>query len=176
MKRKVILKGGVGNLLPMPTVEGAPGNARSRVSIKEFFCNHNPWGGLRGVFGAWYNGEKQESGKIMKKIFCLLLVFTLLLSGCAGQPQISGRQITDGAGRKVIVPEKVERVVCVGVGALRYTCYLGAADLVVGVEDYEKEESLQRLYNYVNFEKFKDIKEIKDLLDDIDTIETIFIH
>ena len=51
----------------------------------------------------------------------------------------------------------MESVVCVGVGALRYTCYMGAADLVVGVEDYETKEGMTRLYQYVNFEKFKSL-------------------
>ncbi len=51
----------------------------------------------------------------------------------------------------------VESIVCVGVGALRYSCYMDAADLVVGVEDYEVKEGMSRLYNYVNFDKFKDL-------------------
>jgi len=55
------------------------------------------------------------------------------------------------------VSEKVESIVCVGVGALRYTCYVGAADLVVGVEDYEVKPGMSRLYNYVNFDQFKSL-------------------
>jgi iron complex transport system substrate-binding protein len=51
----------------------------------------------------------------------------------------------------------VESVVCVGVGALRYTCYLEAQDLVVAVEDCEKEAVISRLYNYVNIERFRDL-------------------
>ena len=43
------------------------------------------------------------------------------------------RIITDGAGRQTEVPETVRSIVCVGVGALRYTCYVGAQDLVIGV-------------------------------------------
>lgn len=65
------------------------------------------------------------------------------------------RLITDGAWRQVEVPETVESVVCVGVGALRYTCYMGAADRVVGVEDYENQPDLTRLYSHVNGDKFK---------------------
>ena len=34
---------------------------------------------------------------------------------------------------------------------------MDAADLVVGVEDYEVKEGMSRLYNYVNFDKFKDL-------------------
>ena len=96
----------------------------------------------------------------MKKIFILCLAAALLISLCAcgAQQGIDGQRIiTDGAGREVNVPEKVEAIVCVGVGALRYTCYMGAADLVVGVEDYETKTGMSRLYNYVNFDKFKDL-------------------
>ena len=85
-----------------------------------------------------------------------------LLAGCgSGKPDAQGsRTITDGAGRQVEVPETVESIVCVGVGALRYTCYVGAADLVVGVEDYEGKPGMSRLYNYVNFDKFKSLPAI----------------
>ena len=96
----------------------------------------------------------------MKKFFTMILVAAALMSLFAGctTTQITGgttRILTDGAGRQVEVPEKVNSVVCVGVGALRYTCYIGAQDLVIGVEDYEVKEGMTRLYQYVNFEKFK---------------------
>ena len=67
------------------------------------------------------------------------------------------RVITDAAGRTVEIPAEVDQVVCVGVGALRYTCYVGGADRVIGVEDYETKPGMSRLYNYVNFDKFKDL-------------------
>lgn len=76
-------------------------------------------------------------------------------SGEARQPRT--RTIADGMGREVEVPAAVERAVCVGVGALRYSCYVGAADRMVGVEDYETKAGMSRLYNYVNFHKFKDL-------------------
>lgn len=98
----------------------------------------------------------------MKKIIALFLSVILclsLLAGCTkpGTNDNATRTITDGAGRLVEVPEKVESIVCVGVGALRYTCYMEAADLVVGVEDCEKEAVISRLYNFVNIEKFRDL-------------------
>lgn len=98
----------------------------------------------------------------MKRIVALFLTAVIcigLLAGCgAGEADAhSSRTIIDGAGRQVDVPETVESIVCVGVGALRYTCYVGAADLVVGVEDYEVKPGMDRLYNYVNFDKFKDL-------------------
>lgn len=98
----------------------------------------------------------------MKKMIAYILAAAMCLgmfAGCSAPTVSAGntRMITDGAGRQVEVPEKVESIVCVGVGALRYTCYMGAADLVVGVEDCEKEPVISRLYNYVNIEKFKDL-------------------
>lgn len=98
----------------------------------------------------------------MKKIVALFLIAVLCLSmfvGCSKTGANSGntRTVTDGAGRQVEVPQKVESIVCVGVGALRYTCYMGAQDLVAGVEDCEKEPVISRLYNFVNIEKFKDL-------------------
>ena len=98
----------------------------------------------------------------MKKIIAFFLSAVLCLSlfaGCqtTGENADNTRTITDGAGRQVNVPEKVESIVCVGVGALRYTCYVGAQDLVVGVEDYEVKPGMSRLYNYVNFDQFKDL-------------------
>ena len=98
----------------------------------------------------------------MKKILAMILVAAALVSLFAGctTTQITAdatRILTDGAGRQVEVPEKVTSVVCVGVGALRYTCYVGAQDLVIGVEDYEVKEGMTRLYQYVNFEKFKNL-------------------
>ena len=98
----------------------------------------------------------------MKKIIGFFLSAVLCLSlfvGCSstGASNENTRTITDGAGRKVNVPEKVESIVCVGVGALRYTCYVGAADLVIAVEDCEKEAVISRLYTFVNIDKFRDL-------------------
>lgn len=64
------------------------------------------------------------------------------------------RTIVDGNSREVEIPYPVESIVCVGVGALRYTCYMQGQDLVAGVEDYETKAGMSRLYNYVNFDKF----------------------
>ena len=98
----------------------------------------------------------------MKKLFVLLLSICLIvgaLAGCSASSSANSaaRTITDAMGRQVDVPETVESIVCVGVGALRYSCYMGAADLVIGVEDYEVKEGMTRLYQYVNFDKFKDL-------------------
>lgn len=74
-----------------------------------------------------------------------------------GQQDPATRTITDSNGRKVEIPNTVESIVCCGVGALRYTCYMQGQDLVVGVEDYETKAGMSRLYNYVNFDKFENL-------------------
>lgn len=97
----------------------------------------------------------------MKKVVFLILTCLLclgLFSGCAGDPGSEySRIITDGQGRTVAVPDQVASVVCVGVGALRYTCYMGGAELVIGVEDYETKATFSRLYNYVHYQQFQDL-------------------
>lgn len=110
----------------------------------------------------------------MKKYFTSLLaalmVFSLAACGNSNlspsmpdESQASGSKtpdtadasvMIDSAGREVELPNPVKRIVCVNVGALRYTCYMQAQDLVVGVEDYEQEATMARLYNYVNFSRF----------------------
>lgn len=113
-------------------------------------------------FIAW--NQRQKRGFLMMKKWTILLITTALafaLSACgkaaaeeAASSQSGTRTLTDSAGRKVTIPAQVERIVCVNVGALRYTCYMQAQDLVVGVEDYEQTPTMSRLYNYVNFDRF----------------------
>lgn len=117
----------------------------------------------------------------MKKIVTMLLMLSMLLmlAACADAPEAAPtasqadettaastvseettperRMITDSMDRNVEIPYSVERIVCVGVGALRYTCYVGGADRVVGVEDYETKPGMSRLYNYVNFDLFQNL-------------------
>lgn len=104
-----------------------------------------------------------------KPLFLALIGAALLLTGCeinkketSSSEEISETQktikvVTDAAEREVEIPEKVERIVCIGVSTLRYTCYMDAEDLVVGVEDYEHEKSISRPYNYVNYDLFAEL-------------------
>ena len=96
----------------------------------------------------------------MKKLLAMLLTLSMLFALAAGTVTVSAeetRTIVDGMDRSVEIPADVRRIVCVGVGALRYTCYVGGADRVVGVEDYETKPGMSRLYNYVNFDLFQDL-------------------
>lgn len=106
--------------------------------------------------------ETQKGKKKMKKLLAMLLTLSMVLSMAVGTVTVSAeteetRTITDSMDRSVEIPADVQRIVCVGVGALRYTCYVGGADRVVGVEDYETKPGMSRLYNYVNFDRFQDL-------------------
>ena len=99
---------------------------------------------------------------MIKKWIALLLALIAcvgLLSGCGAKADAAQntRMITDAAGRQVEIPETVTSVVCTGVGALRYTCYMDAQNLVTAVEDCEKEPVISRLYNFVNIDIFRDL-------------------
>lgn len=104
--------------------------------------------------------------KNRQKMIVAAVAICVLLTGCGGknrenangqditQAESKVRFIKDSMEREVEIPEKVESIVCIGVGTLRYTCYMDAVDLVIGVEDYEQEKTISRPYNYVNYEVF----------------------
>ena len=52
------------------------------------------------------------------------------------------RTIIDAAGRKVEIPEKIERVICSGPGCLRLLTYLQSQDKIVAVDSMEKRKSI----------------------------------
>jgi iron complex transport system substrate-binding protein len=60
----------------------------------------------------------------------LLLAFSSIVS--------AARTITDATGRRVAIPDRVERIICSGPGALRLLTYLGAQDRAVAVDSIEK--------------------------------------
>ncbi len=71
-----------------------------------------------------------------------------------------GRTVTDLVGRRVAVPDKVERLVALGPGALRLVTYLRAADRIVGIEDMERRMSrdvYERPYASTFHEAFFDL-------------------
>lgn len=61
----------------------------------------------------------------------------LLLCGCLESNSEGTVPVTDMLGRKVLVPEKIDRVVGIEAGALRLLVYMQHTDKVVGIEDNE---------------------------------------
>ena len=74
-----------------------------------------------------------------KKLFVLIPL--LLLSGCSNITSENNEnliKVTDGINREISLdPNKINRIICVGAGALRYYAYLEGASRLVGVEDID---------------------------------------
>jgi iron complex transport system substrate-binding protein len=79
-----------------------------------------------------------------RSIILVLLIAIAIVAGAVVYTRIpsapsGGKKIViDMAGRSVTVPERPERVIAVGGGALRIITYLDATNRVIGVEDVEK--------------------------------------
>lgn len=66
----------------------------------------------------------------------ILIVLGVLFYGVSG-PVLANQNIVDAASRSHVLPDRVDRIICSGPGCLRLVSYLGAGDLVVGVDDIE---------------------------------------
>ena len=93
----------------------------------------------------------------MKKIIAALLAFAMLFSLCAcggtnddNKTNDETKVVTDACGREVTIPETVKSVICVGVGSLRFTTYMDALDLLVGVEENELGVGAQKPFAYLH--------------------------
>ena len=91
----------------------------------------------------------------MKKLIVLCLAFAMcmgLFAGCGlrkGNDDAT-RMVVDTWGREVEIPEKVEKIVCLGSGAPRMAAYLDVVDMLVGAEDNDlKGVTVLRDYNVV---------------------------
>ncbi len=112
----------------------------------------------------------------MKKWLLFLMIPLLILTGCASQvsqnpgqedggkengAEKSTQVITDMMGREVEVPTKINSIICTGAGALRLIAYAQAVDLLIGIEDTDKNKTIGRAYNYVYYDQFfKDLPSI----------------
>jgi iron complex transport system substrate-binding protein len=104
----------------------------------------------------------------MRRIPVILLIISLLvtLSGCGQAPDSEiqrkppTRIVTDMLGRKVEIPTKINSLICTGAGTLRMVTYLGAQDLVSGVEDTDQAQNIKRPYNFAYHELFKDLPSV----------------
>lgn len=100
-----------------------------------------------------------------KKSISLILVIvfglTLVFSGCSFKSKQNEAPINDGKvaekiivtdalGREVEITGKAKRVIAIGPGALRLCCYFQNIDLVVGIEQMDKDSSLGRPYLMAN--------------------------
>jgi iron complex transport system substrate-binding protein len=70
-------------------------------------------------------------------VFVFIIVMVIIGIGTC-QALESQRQVTDLAGRRVVVPLRIDRIVALGPGTLRLVTYLQAVDKVVGIEQVEQ--------------------------------------
>jgi iron complex transport system substrate-binding protein len=75
----------------------------------------------------------------MSRIFFPVLLLSFLCAGTALGADT--RTVTDALGRTVVIPAKVERVICSGSGSLRLLVYLQAQGLAVAVDDIESKRT-----------------------------------
>lgn len=89
---------------------------------------------------------------IITMLVCMLFVFV----GCATRPtpdsasNLQKITVTDTLGRNVEINAQVQRVVAIGPGALRLCCYFNNIDMIVGVEQMDKNESIGKPYVMAN--------------------------
>jgi iron complex transport system substrate-binding protein len=113
-------------------------------------------------------GKRSQAARAGSLLLVLLaLAATLLapLGGCAADPARSTdtgsdaaqatQHVTDMAGRSVEVPVVVDKIVGFGSVPLRTISYLGAVDMLSGVELAEQTDYVTCGYRHVNFEQFK---------------------
>ena len=87
----------------------------------------------------------------MKKSLCFLLIFCLLLSGCAGSaPEAASgsREFTDSTGRAVTIPETIVKIAVTGPLSQIYILPL-AGDMLVGVSNAYAEDAQLYLPPYI---------------------------
>lgn len=95
----------------------------------------------------------------MKKPIALLLALSILfLSAACGTEMTAAetRRIEDVWGREVSIPATITRIVPLG-NTPRMICYLGLADLVVGIEECEIATSPVQAYAYPHADKWKSL-------------------
>lgn len=104
----------------------------------------------------------------MKKWISIIVIMILMISLVACSTQVANNDesnetekkvptVTDVNGRTVELPEKVEKVVVTGVGALRLYAYAGNLEKLVGVEAVEHANAIGRPYTTINQERFKSL-------------------
>jgi iron complex transport system substrate-binding protein len=103
---------------------------------------------------AFFVFKGETMGKKLQYLLSLIMVLLFVNDLFANDL----RTIIDAAGRKIEIPEKIERVICSGPGCLRLLTYLQSQDKIVAVDSMEKRKSIfdARPYSLAN-PQFKEL-------------------
>ena len=122
--------------------------------------------------GARINIPKRKKNIKMSVLLAFLFLSLMIFPACSkldskeapqGKPaEDNMRILTDYRGRQVEIPQNLESIICVNVGALRLTTYMQALDLVVGVEANELKATASKPFSYINKETFAELPLIGD--------------
>lgn len=139
--------------------------------------NQGKWENLRGFRSVRKDemlpcaGAHRIAGRVARGILAGLWGIILLAgAGCsrkegaerASPAPVGVKTITDVAGRQVTMPDPLRSIVCVNVGTLRFTTYMQALDLVIGVEQNELQPNISKLFNYVNNDRLSKLPVMGD--------------
>lgn len=89
-------------------------------------------------------------------LVAILLCMSVIFGGCSSKtPQDAASSslkitVTDTLGRQVEINARANRVVAIGPGALRLCCYFNNVEMIVGVEQMDKDDPTGRPYAMAN--------------------------
>jgi iron complex transport system substrate-binding protein len=94
----------------------------------------------------------------------ILILSSFILMGLSRLGMAESLTINDLSGRPITLPQKVQRVIAIGPGALRLVVYLNAFDKIVGIEEAEKGKwtLAARPYSIAIAEKAKEIPSVAE--------------
>lgn len=86
----------------------------------------------------------------MKLLYCLLFFsFCCSCGAGTGKHKPHTRAVTDALQREVMVPDTIQRIVCIRSSAIRLVTYAGGAPLICGVEEQEtRPNEFTHIYAY----------------------------
>jgi len=90
----------------------------------------------------------------MKSILLTIVILILWVN------TIFAKNITDILGRDINIPDKIDKIVAIGPGAVRFVIYLGESNKLCGIENIENkvEDKLFRPYTFVIKDKIKNLE------------------
>jgi len=104
-----------------------------------------------------------------RRIVTLIVAIILAIPATAiifynNDGSVEGITVTDMRDRTVTVPNDVDRIVCLSAGSLRFVEYLGAVDMVVGID--KKDSTLDENYYKATYHIAYDVTHIDEVSED----------